>query len=78
MEPVSLTVGVFGLYEVVKEGIAAVSRAQNFSKQAAKLRAKYLIEEVRLQHWAQSWGYPDGTNLDTNLKKFSPLCIGSP
>jgi hypothetical protein len=72
MDGASLALGVCGLYGVIKQCITVISRAQNFSKQAAKLRVKYLIEEVRLQHLAQNWGYPDGALMDSNLKAFSP------
>ncbi|EPE28020.1 Protein kinase-like (PK-like) [Glarea lozoyensis ATCC 20868] len=72
MDAASLALGVCGLYGVIKQCITVISRAQNFSKQAAKLRVKYLIEEVRLQHWAQNWGCPDGALMDPNLKAFSP------
>lgn len=70
-EPASLALGVVALYTFVDKGLSALSRAKDYGKVARELRAKLLIEEVKLNQWGRSWGYPD-SDMDANLQEACP------
>ena len=77
MEPVSLVIGIAGLYSASIEVLDRVKDYRDFGRESSTTIARFDASKMRLQHWAKAVGIDDGGLTDSHHVRLDDQQISS-